>query len=520
MIRPAYERPSARPLWRRALDRSRFKPLDRDLSVDVLVLGAGITGLTTAFRLAKAGVRVAVLDPHPIARGATGHSSAHLTAMPDRSISALVSSHGEAVTEGVLRAGQEAIELIADTADELGRPELVERVPGFAVSENAEGARALREDAEIARRFGLEAAYVRDVPLPYPVNGGLRLEEQGQLEPALYLEALAEAVERLGGRIFVGTRAEEVVDGEPCRVSAPPFTVTATHVVEATHTPPNLDLAVQTRLGPYTTYVLALRTDAEFPNALFWDDAEPYHYLRRAGELVLVGGADHKTGQEGDPESRFEALFDWSRARLSPRSVEGRWTHEVFEPADGLPYIGRDPGRGHVYMAAGYAGNGLTFGTVAGVIISDLLQGRASAWADLFSPSRVKPLASARDVLRENLNVAWHLIADRLRRETDDGGPPLAPGEGRVLDVDGRKAALYRDEAGSLHVMSATCRHAGCVVRWNPAAKTWDCPCHGGRYLPDGTVLCAPPTKDLKRAPQPPEGVERNPEPGAEPGDE
>ncbi|HYF00190.1 MAG TPA: FAD-dependent oxidoreductase, partial [Planctomycetota bacterium] len=515
MIRPAGERPRAFPLWRRGLAAGRFAPLDRDLETDVVILGAGITGLTTAYRLKKAGLRVAVLDPHPIATGATGHSSAHLTAMPDRSLRSLVSSHGEDVVEGALRAGQEAVDLIADTAAELGRPELVVRVPGFSVSETTEGAAGLLEDAELARKFGLEAAFTRDVPLPYAVSGALRLEEQGRLEPALYIEALAEAVDGDNGRVFVGTRAEEVQDGEPCRVSAPPFTVTAKAVVEATHTPPNLDLAIQTRLGPYTTYILALRLDAEPPDALIWDDADPYHYLRRAGDLLILGGEDHKTGQESDPEARFAALLDWARAQLPVAGIERRWSHEVFEPADGLPYIGRDPGRERVYLAAGFAGNGLTYGTIAGVIISDLLQGRDSAWAEIFSPKRVKPLASAREVLRENLNFAWHLIADRLHREEKvDGRPPLAPGEGRVMDVDGRKAALYRDPEGHLHVMSAVCRHAGCVVRWNTTAKTWDCPCHGGRYLPDGRVLCAPPTKGLRRAPNPEPG-DRNPEPEA-----
>lgn len=507
MIRPASGRSRTGPVWRRALAPSRFRPLDRDLTTDVVVIGAGITGLSAAWRLKSAGLRVAVLDIEGVAAGATGHTTAHLTALPDRPLASLVSAHGSDATREVLRAGQDAIRLIDETSRELRADVAFERVPAFSYSETRDGARSRRVEAELARGLGLEASYTREVPLPFPVEGALRLENQARFEPTLYVEALAEAVDGDGSGVYVSTRATEIEDGAPCRVAAPPHTVFARAVIEATHTPLNLDLAVQTRLGPYTTYALALTLDGAPPAALLYDDAEPYHYLRGSGELLIAGGEDHKTGQEENPEARFDALLDWTRKRFPVRSLERRWTHQVFEPADGLPYIGRDPGKERVYLASGYAGNGLTFGTVAGTLLSDLVLGRENPWKEIFSPARVKPLASAREVLRENLNVAWHLIADRVRRD-ESVGPPLRPGEGRVLDVDGRKAAVYRDETGALRVMSAVCRHAGCVVRWNGAAKTWDCPCHGGRYRADGRVICGPPTQDLRQAPRPDEGGE------------
>ncbi|HEX7897498.1 MAG TPA: FAD-dependent oxidoreductase [Planctomycetota bacterium] len=503
MIVPGKIHADPRPVWSRRFTPSRFPPLTRDLTVDVAIIGAGITGLTAAWQLRKAGLKVAVLDLHGVARGATGHTSGHLTALPDRPLGALVSAHGIESAEAAVRAGLEAIAHIRATAEELGAPVAFERVPGFRFSETRDGARALRDETELARRLGLDATYTRDVPVPFRVRGALRLDGQAEFDPVAYVEALAEAVDGPGGAVFADTRVTEIEDGTTCRVAAPPYSVFARSVIEATHTPLNLNLAVQTRVAPVTSYVLALRLDEEPPAALLWDDADPYHYLRRAHGLLLAGGADHKTGQEDDPESRYAELLAWVRARFTPRAVERRWSFGLFEPADGLPYIGRDPGRERVFLASGYAGNGLTFGTIAGLLLSDLVRGRESKWRDLFSPARIKPLASVRDVLRENLNVAWHLIADRLRRDEADGLPPLAAGEGRILDVDSRKAAVYRDENNRLHVLSAVCRHAGCVVRWNPAAKTWDCPCHGGRYLPDGRVLCGPPTQDLRRAPAP-----------------
>jgi nitrite reductase/ring-hydroxylating ferredoxin subunit len=270
-------------------------------------------------------------------------------------------------------------------------------------------------------------------------------------------------------------------------------------VVDASHTPVGVLATVQGRLRAMTSYVLSARLERPLPAALFWGCATPYHYVRTVGEdrtLVWVGGEDHPTGGESRPRERIEALERWARAELPVRSVEARWSHELFESADGLPYIGRAPGDASRFLATGYAGTGITFGTVAARLIADCVLSGASPLEDLYTPSRIKPSGLA-DALKENLRIGWRFVTDRLR--PSPSADDLAPGQGRVVREGGACVAVYRDGAGTVHRLSARCTHLGCIVSWNEAEETWDCPCHGGRFSATGAVIYGPPVRDLSR---------------------
>jgi len=492
-------------LWGLQPPRARFPRLGRDLAVDVAIVGGGITGLTTAWLLKQAGKSVAILELGEIGSGATGRTSGHLSALPDRSLTQLVADFGEAGARQVVGAGQDAIDQI-ESICRTGVEARFERVPGFRFSESEEALQALREEADLAARLGLRAGFTTQVPLPFPVSGAVRIDDQAQFHPLLYLEGLVEQVAGDAVHIFEHTKVEEVEEGIPCRVRAGSHVVTAGIVIEATHTPLNRSLAIQSRVGPYMTYVLALRLRELPPTGLFWDTSAPYHYLRRAqldsGNCLLVGGADHKTGQEADPVRHLESLLQYASKRFLVDSAEWSWSHQVFESADGLPFVGWKPGHHHVLVAGGYSGTGLTFGTLSAKVLAELALGREVPSAHLYAPSRVKPLAAAKEFLRENLNVAWHLVADRLKSHAEEGREPLKPCQGRIMHVDGRTVAVYLDETSRLHVMSPVCSHAGGIVAWNDLEKTSDCPCHGGRYTPLGKVLASPPTQDLEVIPE------------------
>ncbi len=335
--------------------------------------------------------------------------------------------------------------------------------------------------------------------VPFVQQPGVRFGGQARLHPRRYLAGLAEAISLLGGRIYEDSDVREFHD-DPRVVGANGAVVSCGDVVIATHTP----LAglggsagtalLQTRLAAYTTYAVAGHVaPGTVPDALWWDTADPYHYLRidrrRDADVVILGGEDHKTGQQADPEACHRRLEQQLIGLCPDVQIAHRWSGQVIETPDGLPYIGRTAE--HEYTATGYGGNGLTFGTLAGMMIADIIAGRGHTWAGLFEIDRAVPAAGVWSYVKENADYPYYLVRDRLSGAAESVRD-LAVGDGRVIERSGTKVAAFRDDAGRIVLRSAVCTHLGCVVRWNAAARTWDCPCHGSRFTPDGDVLAGP----------------------------
>jgi Rieske Fe-S protein len=271
-----------------------------------------------------------------------------------------------------------------------------------------------------------------------------------------------------------------------------------------TNAPTSSRFALHTKIAAYRTYALAATLPKPFPPGLFWDLDDPYHYLRTQhtdlGTFLIVGGEDHKTGKETDTETRLSRLGAYMHVRLPDAQVAYRWSGQIIEPADGLPFIGKNAGSQHVYVATGFSGTGLTFGTLSGMILSDAVLGVANPWAKLYRATRIKPLAQAREYLSENVDFPATLARDRLAASEVAGTQEIPRGEGRLMRAHGKMLAVYRDPAGALHARSAVCTHLGCHVHWNNAETTWDCPCHGSRFGVDGSVINGPATKELAEA--------------------
>jgi glycine/D-amino acid oxidase-like deaminating enzyme/nitrite reductase/ring-hydroxylating ferredoxin subunit len=498
------------PYWMDSSAFPRYAKLNQDLTVDTVVVGGGITGLTTAYLLTKAGQSVAVLERQRCVGVDTGHTSAHLTMVTDTRLRELVQrfgrSHAQAAWDAGLAAISQIEELVAAHAMDVG----FEWVDGFLhVPRDADedAVAALRDDAALAASLGFSAEFVDRVPA-FDVHG-IRFEGQARIHPRAYLADLAKALTAQGGRIFEHSEANEFLD-EPLAVKANGHTIRCQDVVIATHTPlvgvgGTLGAALfQTKLALYTSYVVAGRIrKGIIPDALWWDTADPYYYLRvephRDHDLLIFGGQDHKTGQADDTAECFEALERELKVRVPDVELTHRWSGQVIETPDGLPFIGRTSER--QYAATGYAGNGLTFGTLAAVMISEQIMGRTNPWTELFDPGRKAMTRGLWDYIKENADYPYYMVRDRILGAEGKTLRSVRRGGGAIIERDGQKVAAYRDERGYLTLRSPICTHMGCLVGWNASERTWDCPCHGSRFTPAGDVISGP-----AEAPLPPLG--------------
>jgi glycine/D-amino acid oxidase-like deaminating enzyme/nitrite reductase/ring-hydroxylating ferredoxin subunit len=398
----------------------------------------------------------------------------------------------------VARSSQAAIEQIARLVERTRADCDFARLPGYLFTEREDGVDELRLELEAARTAGLEVE-LSPVPLPLVARAGLCFPNQAQFNPLLYVNGLAANIPGDGSHVFEQARVVSIDEGEPCRVHLEHGEVlTADRVILATHVPLNRVL-VTPRLAQYRSYVVSGVAPQSSPG-LFWDTEDPYHYVRRqrVGDCFhwIVGGADHKTGQEPAGQEPFERIAEIA-ARIGLHAIEQRWSAQVVESVDGLPLIGKNAGSERVYVATGFSGNGMTFGTLSAMLLSDACLGRNNEYAELYSAARIKPLASLASFVGENVDFPLHLLSDALRPPEARSLREIAVGEGKTVRVGGRRLAVYRDDHQLLHAVSPVCTHLGCHVKFNHAEKTWDCPCHGSRFGLDGAVLDGPAAQNL-----------------------
>jgi glycine/D-amino acid oxidase-like deaminating enzyme/nitrite reductase/ring-hydroxylating ferredoxin subunit len=496
-VHPSYWRETAGP------NVHHYAPLERDLDTDIAIIGGGITGLTAALQLKMAGRKVAVLEGNDIGAGTTGFTTAHLDMTTDQPLKQLIDDFGEATAAAVVQASRRAIDEIQHRCNQFGDCDFV-RIPSYQYTETGRNPQWVNDQLESGLKLALPLSHIDCAPLPFYNRGGVVCRDQGRLHSQRYLQHMAAQIHGDDCFVFEHTRAQPPEEGKPCKVETPRGTVRAKQVFVATHSPYLRISQWDAKVHAYQSYVIGVRVNDTVPDALFWDDAEPYHYIRWASssepDLLLIGGADHKTGQGANERECFKQLEDYAAERFSIRSIEYRWSAEFFEPVDGLPYVGRVPGWEDIYLATGYAGTGITLGTVAGNLVADLILNRDNPLEAAFNPGRLNVRASAGTFISENLNAAYHFVADRFAGKQVDSLNDVAPGTGRLVTLEGQQRAVYRDPTGHAHVLSPVCTHAGCIVHWNEAEKTWDCPCHGGRYTAEGKCFYGPPPRDLDSA--------------------
>ncbi|WP_299821683.1 FAD-dependent oxidoreductase [uncultured Pontibacter sp.] len=499
------------PYWVKDVSVMDTQKLTNNLTCDVCVVGGGIAGLTTAYLLAKEGKRVILLEAKAIGGGETGRTTAHLSNALDDRYANLINLFGKDGARLACLSHARAIDKIEEITKEENIDAAFHRLNGYLFANNREQQDELMKELEAVQQIGWRDVVMRkECPVvSLTALPCLQFPEQGRFHALKYLAGLLKAFTEKGGQVFTQTKVVEFKSGNVATVvTEDGHTVSSNHLVVATNTPVNDMVTMHTKQAPYRTYVVALSVPkGAVPDALYWDMDNPYHYIRlqtaedrgAATDLLIVGGEDHKTGQDAHPDKHYYALERWARLKFPMAGeVEYRWSGQVYEPVDRLAFIGRNPGDAdNVYIATGDSGHGMTHGTIAGMLLTDLIMGRPNEWTKIYDPARIS-LKSAGEFLKENLNVAAQMKDYVTPGEVEDPSEVL-PGTGRLMRKGTTKVAVYCDAEGVRHECSAVCTHLGCIVSWNNVENSWDCPCHGSRFDPYGRVVTGPATKNLEK---------------------
>lgn len=492
--------PNTKSLWRE-VSLPSFPRLEAAPEVDVVIIGGGVTGLTAAYFALLAGKRVCLLERDRLGRGDTGNTTAHLTGVTDQRLRSLVRTFGEAGASLAWYSGFYAIEAIEEIVTTEGIDCDFQRVEAYlheSLIGEGDDRQDLEEEVRLAQKLGFELELVERCPIVDKV--GIRFPQQGLFHPYKYLRGLSEAITRRGGLIFEHSEVHKIED-EPLTVEVNDQRIACERVMIATHvpiqgkTPTTSALLRQTKLIPRSSYVLSGKMPrGTLPSVSLFDTSDPYFYLRSESredhDLVIFGGADHKTGQEVDTKKQYEQLESTLRSILPQIVIDHHWSGQVIETTDGLPYIG-ETAKGQ-FAACGFNGNGVTFGTIAAMMFRDYLVGATSPWAELYAMDRTTLKGDWWEYLKSNMDYPYYMIADRIWPGAAKLNGKLPNGKGEVITDGTQKIACATDAHGVSHRVSAICPHLGCIVHWNNAEQTWDCPCHGSRFKPDGELIAGP----------------------------
>jgi glycine/D-amino acid oxidase-like deaminating enzyme/nitrite reductase/ring-hydroxylating ferredoxin subunit len=490
--------------WITSTPETGYGAVTSGTRVDVAVIGGGILGITAAYLLKREGLTVAVIEGDRIVRGVTGYTTAKISSSQHLIYTKLKDKFGEDGARLYGESNEAALAKMAELVRTLGIECDFERQDNYVYTETDSEVGSVREEAEVAASLGLPASFVTESPLPYPIKGAVRFTNQAQFHPRKYLLALAEQVHGDGSFIFENTKALDVEEGSPCRVETEHGEVVATDVIVATNMP-FLDRGLFfAKVHPMRSYVVAGYVDATTaaPQGMYISAESPTRSIRliRDGErdLLMLGGEGHKVGQEEDTEGCYQRLESDAKRRFGLSSIDYRWSTQDTVSVDSVPYIGRMTRTSeHLFTGTGFRKWGMTNGTLAATLLTDRIMGRENPWAAFYDSKRLDIPQSAKEFVKENVNVAQHWVGDRVQTP----GDPLeevAAGEGTVIRRDGKPVAVYKEEDGSLRSLSAVCTHLACIVHFNTAEKSWDCPCHGSRFDLDGSVLKGPATKPLE----------------------
>ena len=490
--------------WMASTPETQYPTLNEDLKVDVAIIGGGITGISCAYMLNKEGINTAIIEADHIVQGTTGHTTAKITSQHGLIYSKIKNQISEEFAKQYADANESAIRMIEKIAnDNQIKCDLVPQ-SAYIYTLQSEYIDKIRDEAEVASSLGISATFLEEIPLHFKIKAAVRFDNQAQFHPRKFLLALAENYIKSGGKIFEQSRVIDIEENEGAYViiTSQGKKVTAKKLIIASHYPcynkPGLYFS---RIYPERSYVVAIRASEDYRGGMYIAAEESGHSFRSQmsdhGELILVGGEKHKTGQGEDTSKHYKALIDFSNETFTVEDIPYRWSTQDCMTLDGLPYVGHFTSKTpNMYIATGFAKWGMTNSIASSMILKDLIINGKSPWQDVYNPSRLTISASTKNFVVENLNVAEQLIEGKISVVPDH--VEIKPGEGKLVEVNGQRAGAHRDGQGKLHVVDTTCTHMGCEVSWNSAETSWDCPCHGSRFSIEGDIIEGPAVRPLE----------------------
>lgn len=483
-------------LWKKDAEQIKFKPLSENINADVAIIGGGITGITAGYLLAKAGKKVVVLESMRVGGGTTGYSTGNLYALIDEMLHKMESKFDQKTMQEIAVSRTQAICQIEANIRELGIDCGFNKRSWFLFSETEEDDITVEKEYKACISAQLDAYHTRDQILPFKTSSVLRVDHQAQFNPVEYMRVFASKTAEAGCLIFENTKVTNIEEGdENVLTTEQGFTVTSDYIIHATHTTKGI-MMIQTFLGPYREYALAVKLrSGSYPEGIFWAFNKPHHHSMRSytdenGEqYLLILGEPHKVGQLENNEECFDKLEKYVRERFDVEQVVYRWGAQHYKSADGLPYIGQRFSGSKTYIATGFSTDGLVYGTLSAMIITDHILGKKNQWTEMYDPGRHTPLKSAERFIKENANVAAQYLKNIVFNPESEELATIEKGQAKTIELDGEKYGAYRDKLGMIHIVSIVCTHMKCILQWNTAETSWDCPCHGSRFNYEGKVI-------------------------------
>jgi glycine/D-amino acid oxidase-like deaminating enzyme/nitrite reductase/ring-hydroxylating ferredoxin subunit len=494
------------PYWRDFIAIPTYDKLTHDIEAEVAIVGAGITGITAAYLLAKEGVNVVLIEAGEILNGTTGHTTAKITAQHGLIYDQLIKDVGEEDAKLYYEANNEAKEFIKNLISEQNINCDLTKEDAYVYANTEEYVNKIQDELRAYQKLGIPGEYAETIPFPIPCKAAIIMKDQAQFHPLKYLTALLPRITEAGGRIFENTTATNVQDGDTTLVTTRDgFKIRCNYVISASHFPFNDTMGFYfARMHAERSYVLAIKSDFKYPGGMYINADSPTRSLRYAktddgDPLILVSGDHHKTGQGISMFEHYEALEKFSEEFLGIKEITYRWSAQDMVPVDHIPFVGpASDNHPNVLVATGYKKWGMTNGTAAALLIRDIILKKENRFSKLYNPSRFHTKPGLKNLIKDNADVAKHFIEGKFSM-VDKTPEDLANDQAAIVKINGNKAGCYRDLEGKLHIVDSTCTHMGCEVEWNSGERTWDCPCHGSRFAISGEVFEGPAVEPLKQ---------------------